>query len=339
MPVAALALAAALSAVASGAPADLRVDQLSWLGSHNSYRPAPGPQDLARLRATLGPRSAGLEYGHLPIARQLDLGIRQLEFDPWADSAGGRYAAAHPDDPAQQAAMQAPGPKVLHIPVVDERTLCASLAQCFQTVADWSQAHRAHDLIVIFVNVKEEETPVPGAPKPELWTSESLGEVDRIAVAAFGRAGIVTPDDVRGGAASLREAVMAHGWPGRIAARGKVLLVLDSSPRVGEVYRAGHPSLGGRVMFGLYDEAEPEAAVFNIQDPRPQEHRIRRLVAAGFLVRTRSDADTREARAGDHGRLDAAIRSTAQIVSTDYYAGAPDPLGLKFVVTFPASAR
>jgi len=31
--------------------------------------------------------------------------------------------------------------------------------------------------------------------------------------------------------------------------------------------------------------------------------------------------------------------SKAQIISTDYYPGAPDPLGLQFVVKVPASAR
>jgi hypothetical protein len=89
------------------------------------------------------------------------------------------------------------------------------------------------------------------------------------------------------------------------------------------------------MMFGLYDAAEPEAAVFNIQDPKAEETRIKELVAQGFLVRTRSDADTREARQHDLGRLQAALRSGAQIISTDYYPGAPDPLQLRFVVTPP----
>jgi hypothetical protein len=50
------------------------------------------------------------------------------------------------------------------------------------------------------------------------------------------------------------------------------------------------------------------------------------------LVRVRSDADTAEARNHDLGRLQSAERSGAQIISTDYYPGAPDPLDLKFVV-------
>lgn len=88
-------------------------------------------------------------------------------------------------------------------------------------------------------------------------------------------------------------------------------------------------------MFGLYDEAAPEAAVFNIQDPVANEARATDLVKRGFLVRTRSDADTREARLRDHARLEAALRTGAQVISTDYYEGAPDPLKLGFVIGLP----
>lgn len=47
-------------------------------------------------------------------------------------------------------------------------------------------------------------------------------------------------------------------------------------------------------MFGWYDEAAPEAAMFNIQNPVSEGDRIRRLVSAGFIVRTRSDANIAE---------------------------------------------
>lgn len=55
-----------------------------------------------------------------------------------------------------------------------------------------------------------------------------------------------------------------------------------------------------------------------LNDPRDQAEAIRQALAAGLLVRTRADADTREARAGDARRRDAAFASGAQIVSTDY---------------------
>lgn len=327
-----IALLTPLAAHAADAP---RLNAMHVLGSHNSYRPELDPAALAHQRLVMGESSMGVEYGHPSIAAQLDLGVRQLEFDPYADSAGGLYAAPYAGDPVKLATMNRPGAKVLHAPVIDARTHCLTLAICFEQVAAWSRAHPGHELIVIFVNTKEEPFNTPAIPNPPLYTEADLAGIDADAVEAFGRARIVAPDDLRGNASTLREAATSGRWPTLAASRGKVLLVLDSNPRIAQAYRQDHPSLKGRIMFGFYDAAEPEAAVFNIQDPKAEETRIKDLVAQGFLVRTRSDADTREARAHDQSRLQAALRSGAQIISSDYYPGAPDPLGLHFVVTPP----
>ncbi len=327
-----IALLAPLGAHAADAP---RLNAMHVLGSHNSYRPELDPAALAHQRQVMGEQSTGVEYGHPSITSQLNLGLRQLEFDPYADSAGGLYAAPYASDPAKLATMRRPGAKVLHAPVVDARTHCLTLADCFGEVAAWSRAHPGHDLIVIFVNTKEEPFNSPLIPNPPLYTEADLAGIDADAVQVFGRAHIVAPDDLRSDAPTLRQAATSGRWPSQAASRGKVLLVLDSNPRIAQAYRQGHPSLTGRMMFGLYDAAEPEAAVFNIQDPKTEEARIKDLVAQGFLVRTRSDADTREARQHDLGRLQAALRSGAQIISTDYYPGAPDPLELGFVVRPP----
>ncbi|NQE64810.1 phosphatidylinositol-specific phospholipase C domain-containing protein [Caulobacter sp. RHG1] len=333
-----LILAAALSTLAFAAEAAdaPKINALRWLGSHNSYRPDLDPAALAHQRQVMGAEhSRGVEYGHPSITTQLDLGVRQLEFDPYADTQGGLYAAPYASDAAKMAIMRQPGAKVLHAPVVDARTLCLRLSDCFSEVASWSKAHPDHQPLVIFVNTKEEPFNNPAIPDPPLYSETDLAGVDADALKAFGRDHLITPDDVRGARATLRDGVLAGGWPTQDDARGKVLLVLDSNPRIADAYRAGHPSLKGRVMFGLYAETEAEAAVFNIQDPQPEEARIKALVARGFLVRTRSDANTAEARAHDLNRLDVAVRSGAQVISTDYYPGAPDPLGLKFVVRPP----
>jgi Phosphoinositide phospholipase C, Ca2+-dependent len=76
------------------------------------------------------------------------------------------------------------------------------------------------------------------------------------------------------------------------------------------------------VMFVTADRPEsPEAAWFKINDPVKEFDRIQRLVRDGFLVRTRADADTRQARANDCSLRDKALASGAQFVSTDY----PEP--------------
>ncbi len=68
-----------------------------------------------------------------------------------------------------------------------------------------------------------------------------------------------------------------------------------------------------------------ETAFLKYEDPRGKEAEITQYVQAGYMVRTRADADTKEARSGDVTRREAAFTSGAQIVSTDYYR--PDPRG------------
>ncbi|AQR62674.1 hypothetical protein BZG35_14225 [Brevundimonas sp. LM2] len=320
------ALLAALSllfAAPASAQDDLRINQIQILGSHNSYRPYPDAAMLAAVRAVAPTEVAGLEYGHPPLDQQLALGVRQFEFDPVSDSAGGLFAAPYADDPEALRIMRAPGAKVLHIPPFDYRTDCLTLALCLQGVADWSDAHPGHPLLVILVNNRD-------APEP--YTAEGLDAVDVTIRGVFGPDRLITPDRVRGDHASLRDAVLARAWPTVEAARGKVLVVHDTGSRLNALYAEGHPGLRGRAMFGFYPEDADEAAIFNIQDPVAEGATIRRLVAQGFLVRSRADSGTVEARAGDLGRLEAAVQAGAQIISTDYYPGAPDPLGLGFVV-------
>jgi len=43
------------------------------------------------------------------------------------------------------------------------------------------------------------------------------------------------------------------------------------------------------------------------------------MVKKGYMVRTRADSDTEEARANDRSSFQAACVSGAQIITTDYY--------------------
>jgi hypothetical protein len=129
---------------------------------------------------------------------------------------------------------------------------------------------------------------------------------------------LITPDDVRGSHATLREAVLAGGWPKLGQARGKIIFTIDLSPEANAPYAEGHPSLQGRAAFMTTFPDAPEAAYFTMNDPEKQLADIQARVKQGFLIRTRADADTREARAGTTARRDAALASGAQYVSTDY---------------------
>lgn len=56
-----------------------------------------------------------------------------------------------------------------------------------------------------------------------------------------------------------------------------------------------------------------------MNDPERDSSKIMQMVHKGYIVRTRADADTKEARRNDNTRFKVACRSGAQIITTDYY--------------------
>jgi hypothetical protein len=110
---------------------------------------------------------------------------------------------------------------------------------------------------------------------------------------------------------------------------------MDQRP-VGPIYLAGHPSLRGRILFTNAEPGEPDAAFIERNDGPADD--ITALVRKGYLVRTRTDADTKEARNNDTARRDAMIASGAQILSTDYPANEPARWPGHFAVSLPGSA-
>jgi hypothetical protein len=87
-------------------------------------------------------------------------------------------------------------------------------------------------------------------------------------------------------------------------------------------------------MFTNAPEGHPANAIMIINDPIGQFEEIQRLVKAGYMVRTRADADTREARDNDTRRRAAAFASGAQAISTDYYMPATH-FGNQYQVILP----
>ena len=72
------------------------------------------------------------------------------------------------------------------------------------------------------------------------------------------------------------------------------------------------------------DENEAHAAYFTMNDPLRSQDQISAAVSSGFIVRTRADANTLEARINSTDRREAAFRSGAQYISTDYYLPRPE---------------
>ena len=171
--------------------------------------------------------------------------------------------------------------------------------------------------------------------EPESFTSATFDLLDAEIRSVFPPSEMITPDDVRGKYGTLNEAVLAGNWPTLASARGKVVFLMDQRP-VGPVYLAGHPSLRGRVLFTNAEPGEPDAAFIERNDGPADD--ITSLVRKGYLIRSRTDSDTKEARANDTSTRDAMIASGAQLLSTDYPVNEPARWPGNFVVTLPGKA-
>lgn len=341
-----LAVAALASAGAAATPQAM--NDIQVIGSHNSFKTRIPAAVMAKIREA-DPKSAdGLDYYHVPLSKQFDAGVRQIELDVFADPEGGRYAdpkgealahAAGERTGFDRAAMLKPGFKVFHIPDIDYLSSCPTLVGCLREIDRWSRAHPNHLPIMVTINAADTPSGRPGIASPlSLADKPLLDALDEEIRSVLPGKRLITPDEVRGSAPTLREAVRSRGWPSLSAARGRIFILLDVRAAVSDIYRAGHPSLAGRAMFGWYPDDQPEAAIQIVQDPLVDGEKIRRWVREGVIVRTRTDANTVEARAHDYAKARAAMASGAQAVSTDYYPGAPDPLHLGFTVTLPEGA-
>ena len=315
----------------------LRLNQLQVVGSHNSYRRRtykPIFDFLQSIQMSLpeGLSAAGLDYDHLPLPEQLeDYRMRGLELDLYNDPEGGRFYARQGlrfvGEPVESniAELQQPGLKVLHIPDIDYETQHFTFRSALQAIAAWSEAHPNHVPLAIHLETKE-STIADSLPTFMLTTAvrfdaAAAAAIDTEIRAVFSEERLVTPDQVRGGHATLEEAVLAGGWPTLAAARGRVLFFMEGAAV--DEYVAGAPGLVGRLVFANAQPGEPHAAVVIANDAVGSQAAIRDLVTRGYIVRTMADSGTAQARSGDVTTMNAAIASGAHIVSTDYYR--PDP--------------
>ena len=292
----------------------------------------------------------GLQYAHPPFEIQLNAGIRSLEIDVYYDPEGGRFA-----DPAayrflrstgltdllpyDTTGLHEPGFKVLHIADVDFRTNYTTLSRALHAIRTWSEEHPGHGPLFILIEVKDSGFPLfPGAAPIEKFDTAVFDALDREILEVLGREKVITPDDVRGDFTTLREAVRANNWPTLEEARGKCLFLLlpETGGGKGKTsdYIARHPVLKDRVMFIQSDPEDDFAAFLLLDNAIIRQAEIQAYVQAGYLVRTRADIETYEAKVNDYTRADAAFSSGAQIVSTDFFK-AGNTYGTEYVVRLP----
>jgi hypothetical protein len=330
----------------------VRLNQIQVVGTHNSYHlESPAAEKVIREQQSPATEHE-FEFTASPINDQLtSQSVRQLEFDVFADPNGGLYAnpllrqlaGGGPYDPA----MQQPGTKVLHAQDADYHSRCLSLVACLNQVKAWSDKRPSAIPIAILLEFNDDPLvvpgttdPVPGTVIPVPWTKARMLAVEQEILSVFPRNRIIAPDDVRTSGKTLEETVLTDGWPALSTHRGKVMILMDQkgfSSKYRDMYVEGNPSLEGRLMFSQSTPGKPDAAFLKryVWEGGGATE-IKNLVQRGYMVRTRADADTLQARANDTTDRDAAFASGAQWVSTDYPApGMANRWGSPYYVAVP----
>jgi hypothetical protein len=314
----------ALIAGVSPAAGDPPMNQVQFIGTHNSYHIAPSPKIRNLIETFAKGEGDAINHTHKPLREQLEkLAIRQIELDLFADPKGGLYAdplgarLAGEVNPKPDPAWKSPGLKILHSPDFDFQTTVPTLRKALQELAAWSKAFPGHEPVLILLELKEKSFSPRTTPLP--FDDAQLKELETEIRAELPEEKILTPDIVRGNSPTLREAVIRRGWPRLSEAAGKFMFALDNGGAIRDRYLALSPDqdLRGRLLFVDVPPDHPAAAWMKRNNPVASFNEIRQLVAAGFMVRTRADEGLREPRAKDLRRFEQAVASGAQWISTD----------------------
>lgn len=307
---------------------ELRLNEIQVIGSHNSYKIAiekPLWETLCQMDSA---KASSLQYGHISIKKQLELGLRNLELDVFYDPQGGyfsnpkglelvRESGVEPKEYDTEQKLAEPGLKMFHIQDVDFRSHHLLFKDALKVMKQWSDQNTNHTPIFVLMNTKDQK--VKGTRDPLLFTKKAFDSLDNEIRSVFSEEDLITPDYVRGDFETLEEAVLSNGWPNLENVNGHFLFVLDEKEEKISSYLEGHPSLKGRVLFVNSPEGNPEAAFRIINNPIRDFDHIKDLVEKGYLVRTRADAGTKESRTNDYTKFEKAKESGAQVISTDYY--------------------
>ena len=325
----ALPVAAAAKAGDPGRDRQVHMNEIQLINTHDSYHRELGPAEKAMFDSLSGRPGAydeNLGYSHLTLAGQLSRqNVRGLEIDLFPDDPqGGRYATPLLRrlldlGPLPDPDWRKPGIKVMHVADVDYNTSCVLFTTCLAQIKSWSDAHAGHLPVFVMLELKRTDNnwASRGGVTVPAWDGPNFEEIDREILSMFDRRDLITPDDIRRRGLTVNESMLRFGWPSLADSRGKVMFFFNNVGNT-SAYTEGHPNLEGRVLFPNANPGESNSA-YRGRDEIPQlVDEIRGLVEQGYIVRTRADVSLGTARQGDETRVQQALASGAQLVSTDF---------------------
>ncbi|MDW9383011.1 phosphatidylinositol-specific phospholipase C domain-containing protein [Chryseobacterium sp. JV558] len=278
---------------------------------------------------------AGLNYNHPDFTEQLNANLRGLEIDVYYDPEGNRFS--HPATyeilkakgvtdlaPFSTKGLDQPGFKVLHMADIDFRTHYPTLKDALTALKTWSDQHPGHTPVFMMIEAKDSGFPIlENSTKVLPFDKKAYDDLDGEIVKYLGKDKIITPKEVQGKYSTLKEAVTHNNWPKLNDSKGKFIFMLLPGS-AGTLSSKNNPylidgSLKERIMF-LNSEPDDSFAGFILRDNAiVRQKEIQDLVKQGFMVRTRSDIETYEAKTNDFTRSKVAFSSGAQVISTDFF--------------------
>jgi hypothetical protein len=314
-------------------PDSIRLNDIRFIASHNSYKLKPDPKVLRflshfkkRLGNDLDPKR--MDYGHISLTQQFDqYEVRGIELDLYYDPKGGKYRKRRVNffvwgrkQRIKDSIMREPGFKMLHIADVDFETNYLTFKSALEEIRLWSDQHDRHTPLIINIEPKGDS---PGDHSGFLrfigfkraipYDSIAYSELEKEILFVFQKEQILKPNDLKSSFSSVSQRLDSLGWPKLNEVLGKVIFVIDGD-RNG-IYKRTQKE---PILF-LYDNPSDSATAFvKRNDPFDKTDEIVTLTEK-YMVRTRTDVETMQARENDYTMFDAAIQSEAQIISTDYY--------------------
>ncbi|MBT2622808.1 MULTISPECIES: phosphatidylinositol-specific phospholipase C domain-containing protein [Chryseobacterium] len=276
-----------------------------------------------------------LNYDHPDFTQQLNANLRGLELDVYYDPDGNRFnnpasyrvlkeKGVNDLAPHNTKGLDKPGFKVLHMADIDFRSHYPTLKDALLELREWSDKHPQHSTIFIMVEAKDSGFPIfPNSTQVLPFTKKAYDDLDQEISQYLGKDKLITPKEIQGKFKTLREAVVHNNWPKAENSRGKFILMLLPGS-AGTKSTKDNPylidgSLEKRLMF-MESEPEDSFAAFILRDNAiVRQKEIQEMVKQGFIVRTRADIETYEAKVNDLTRAKEAFSSGAQVVSTDFF--------------------
>ncbi len=319
----------------------LRLNEIQYVGTHNSYKLHPDARMMRALaaadqsrpteRTDKPSRAHALSYGHLPLETQLDLGMRLFELDLQLSGSGPpldlqehyakQYGAKEPLDGGVLPRRFERDEVLVYHNLDDFRSSCYRLTDCLLAFRNWSRANPQHLPVVIYLEAKYEPQcdssqggkclNVQGTDQP--FDRQAWERVERHVRSLIGEEIVVRPGELLLADKDLRQSIKEQGWPKISALRGKFLFVIAAADdRAKDTYS----EIENPLFFTFRPADHPDASFVIEFDPFSSK--VEEIIAAGFIASTYADYRLEEARRNDTRKRNRLFSAGAQMISTDF---------------------